>query len=116
LSGKSDLLNIIIILDSGKINKQVSKSRITSKSKYRIRQNGTGKCTVRSEEREFVANKLLCSSAWSCRTGKRIKSSRKGKMNRHSHKVEENPALRCALDREKKKVQHVVEQIFRTRA
>jgi len=41
----------------------------------RIRQNGTGKYTVRSGERVFVANEQLYSSAWSCRTGKRIKSS-----------------------------------------
>ena len=101
---------------------------------------------MRSEEREFVANKLLYSSAWSCRTGKRIKSSLKkartdthrtkkkdnNKANnttliqftKHSvsraspePKVEENPALKRAHDKErKKKSNNKVEQIFRTRA
>jgi hypothetical protein len=41
----------------------------------RIRRSGTGKYTVRFEERVSVANRYLYSSAWSYRTGKRIKSS-----------------------------------------
>ena len=54
--------------------KRVSKKVLRLFSR-RIRRNGTGKYTVRSVERESVANRLLYSSAWSCRTGKRIKSS-----------------------------------------
>ena len=42
-----------------------------------FRRNGTGKYTVRPEGRKSFAKGQLCVSAWSCRTGKRIKSSRK---------------------------------------
>ena len=40
-----------------------------------IRRNGTGKYAMRPVGRESVANRLLCSSAWSDRTGKRMDSS-----------------------------------------
>jgi hypothetical protein len=41
---------------------------------------------VRSEERVLVANEQLYSSAWSCRTGKRIKSSHEEDVNeKHTH-------------------------------
>lgn len=41
----------------------------------KIRKNGTGKYAVCPVGHESVANRLLYSSAWSCKTGKRIKSS-----------------------------------------
>jgi hypothetical protein len=50
---------------------QTTKATIEEK----IRRNGTGKYTVRPVKRESVANRLLYFSAWSCRTGKRIRSS-----------------------------------------
>ena len=45
------------------------------KGERRIRRNGTGKCTVRLKDASSLRTNVLCSSAWSCRTGKRIKSS-----------------------------------------
>ncbi|KIK28853.1 hypothetical protein PISMIDRAFT_555800, partial [Pisolithus microcarpus 441] len=64
------------ILDRKKNVGQQKYSCIQTKENEKdLRQNGTGKYTMRSEERVFVANEQLCSSAWSYRTGKRIKSS-----------------------------------------
>jgi len=70
-----DLQGIAILTKSARwkemyVNKILRKKYCMQKKK--IRKNGTGMYTMRSEERVFVANEQLYSSAWSCRTGKRI--------------------------------------------
>jgi len=75
---------------------------------------------LHSKESKSVANRLLYSSSWSCRTGKRIESSYRPERDKgHSppKSPETCPKVR-GLEAKKKreKSSTVVEQIYRTRA
>lgn len=61
-----------IAMENGEILRGVvSTSLQRAVGGMKIRRNGTGKYAVRPEGRVSVANGHLCSSAWSCKTGKR---------------------------------------------